>query len=100
MERNVDSPYEKLSSWWDVIKNLTADSPEEDWRTMTDYLAPDCIVYFGGMAAPASEGPEAVVADLKKVLSYWKMVERRVLTEGVDASGTTIFVSMNNRLGV
>lgn len=67
---------------------------------MTAYLSPDCVLFFGGMGAPASQGIEAAVADLKKIMSYWQLLERRVLAEGLDAHGKTAFVTMNNCLAI
>jgi hypothetical protein len=67
---------------------------------MTAYLSPDCVLFFGGMGAPASQGIEAVVTDLKKVLTYWQLIERRVLAEGLSADGNTVFAAMNNRLSI
>ncbi|MET7458385.1 nuclear transport factor 2 family protein [Streptomyces sp. NPDC005574] len=92
--------HERLSAWWDTIAGLTPHSPQADWDAMTAYLADDCVLYFGGMGAAASVGVDAVVADLKKTLTYWRMVERRVLSHGLDAEGTTVFASMNNRLEI
>ncbi|MFC8360300.1 nuclear transport factor 2 family protein [Streptomyces griseorubiginosus] len=92
--------HETLSAWWDTVAGLTLDSPQTDWDAMTAYLADDCVLYFGGMGAPASEGLDAVVSDLKTTLTYWRMAERRVLSHGLDAEGTTVFASMNNRLEI
>lgn len=89
-----------LSAWWEAIAALDLDSPQKDWDAMTSYLADDCVVYFGGMGSPATVGVGAVDADLRKILTYWRLVERRVLTRGADAAGTTIFASMNNRLEI
>ncbi|HWJ65282.1 MAG TPA: nuclear transport factor 2 family protein [Nocardioides sp.] len=92
--------HEALSAWWDTVRDLRADSPQQDWERMTAHLADDCVLYFGGLGAPASVGVDAVVADLKQTLSYWRMVERRVLAHGLSADGSTVFASMNNRLEI
>jgi hypothetical protein len=91
--------HEKLSNWWEIIRDLKIDSSESDWELLTSYLAPDCTLYFGGMTAPASHGYAEVVANLKQTLTYWKMLERRVTAAGGDEAGT-IFASMNNRLAI
>lgn len=89
-----------LSAWWDTIAGLRVDSPAEDWDTMTAYLADDCVVHFSGMGAPASIGHDAVVADLRQVLTYWRLVERGVVSHAVDAAGSTVLASMSNRLEI
>ncbi|KAK75237.1 nuclear transport factor 2 family protein [Bordetella bronchiseptica] len=92
--------HQTLSDWWKAIQGLMLESPEADWKAMTAYLSPDCVLFFGGMGAPASQGIEAAVADLKKIMSYWQLLERRVLAEGLDAHGKTAFVTMNNCLAI
>lgn len=89
-----------LSAWWDTIAALRVDSPTEDWDTMTAYLADDCVVHFSGMGAPASVGHDAVVADLRQVLTYWRLVERRVVSHAVDAAGSTVLAGMSNLLEI
>lgn len=92
--------HQTLSEWWDAIIGLTLDSPQSAWDAMTAFLAEDCVLYFGGMDAPASKGIDAVIADLKKTLVYWKMLQRRVIVHGLDASATTVFATMNNHLEI
>jgi ketosteroid isomerase-like protein len=89
-----------LSDWWKTVQGLKPQSPAADWDAMTAYLSPDCVLFFGGMGAPASQGIEAAVTDLKKVLTYWQLLERRVLAEGASTHGRTIFAAMNNRLSI
>ncbi|KPM42440.1 hypothetical protein AK830_g4092 [Neonectria ditissima] len=90
----------KLDELWDLIKTLKADSSQEEWDKFASHLSPDVIMYQKGMNEPPSRGREEVVAGFKNLLSFWAMVERRVLSQGVDAAGTTAFANMNNRLSV
>ena len=89
-----------LSAWWDTIAALRVDSPAEDWDAMTAYLTDDCVVHFNGMGAPASVGHEAVVTDLRQVLTFWHLVERRVQALAVDEARSTVLASMSNRLEI
>ncbi|KAH7156606.1 hypothetical protein EDB81DRAFT_787495 [Dactylonectria macrodidyma] len=90
----------KLDELWGFISTLKADSPQEEWDRFALYLSPDIIMYQKGINEPASHGREEVVAGFKNLLSFWAMVERRVLSQGVDAAGTTAFANMNNRLAI
>ncbi|KAK7417077.1 hypothetical protein QQX98_004838 [Neonectria punicea] len=90
----------KLDELWALISTLKADSPQEEWDRFVSHLNPDIIMYQKGMNEPPSHGREEVVAGFKNLLSFWGMLERRVLSQGVDAAGTTAFANMNNRLSI
>ncbi|CAM1511782.1 Fc.00g092950.m01.CDS01 [Cosmosporella sp. VM-42] len=93
-----DRLHHRLDEFWDIVRDLRADSPEDAWDTYASYLNPDCVVYLSGIGAAPSRGSTDAVADMKKLVTYWGLKERRVLSKGVDLEGTTVFACMNNLL--
>jgi hypothetical protein len=90
----------KLGEWWEIIRNLKPDSPQEDWDKYASYLNPDAVIYLSGMGAPPAKGVDEATAEMKKILGFWGIVERKVLSQGTDSAGKTAFCSMNNRLAI
>ncbi|KAH6987794.1 hypothetical protein BKA56DRAFT_577703 [Ilyonectria sp. MPI-CAGE-AT-0026] len=96
----TDKLHTKLNEWWEVIRALKPDSPQEDWDKFSSYLSPSAVIYYNGLSAPPARGIDEIVAEMKKILGFWSIVERRVVSEGTDAAGKTVFCSMNNRLRI
>ncbi|KAL6401285.1 putative epoxide hydrolase protein [Ilyonectria robusta] len=94
----IDKLNTKLDEWWEVMRNLKLDSPQEEWDKFTSYLNPDAVVNLSGMAAPPARGIADTVVEMKKLMGFWSLVERRVLAQGTDAAGKTAFCNMDNRL--
>ncbi|KAH7008461.1 hypothetical protein EDB80DRAFT_716607 [Ilyonectria destructans] len=94
----TDKLHTKLNEWFEVIRTLKPDSPQEDWDKFSSYLSPSAVIYYNGMNAPPAQGIDEIVAEMKKILGFWSIIERRVVSEGTDAAGKTAFCSMNNRL--
>ncbi|KAF7548408.1 hypothetical protein G7Z17_g7071 [Cylindrodendrum hubeiense] len=90
----------KLSEWWELVFDLKPDSPQEDWDKFSSHINPDALFYNNGMTGPPARGIEEIVSEMKKLLGFWSIIERRVVSEGTDAAGKTAFCCMNNRLAI
>ncbi|KAL2800581.1 hypothetical protein BJX66DRAFT_332145 [Aspergillus keveii] len=97
-ERRLITLHSKLTAWWKVIQNLRLDSPPEDWNAFSSYLSPNCTVYLNGMNAEPCKGRDSTAQHMKRLLGYWAIKERRVLSQGLDPGGRIIMASLLNAL--
>lgn len=89
-----------LTEWWESIRVLAANSPENEWEKMLSYLSDDCVLYFNGMNVAPAKGKAEVKTTLSNLTSYWKLVKRNVTNLGFDENEITVFAAMNNQLEI
>ncbi|KAL3439949.1 hypothetical protein BJX65DRAFT_315260 [Aspergillus insuetus] len=97
-EQRLITLHSKLTAWWMVIQNLRVDTPPEDWNVFSSYLNSNCTVYLNGMNAEPCKGCDSTAQQMKRLLTYWAIKERRVLSQGLDPGGRVITASLLNTL--
>jgi hypothetical protein len=95
-----------LDSMWASLGSLSATSPPSAFTQCAAYFTPDAKAYLLGMEAPPSVGREAIVQTYQSLVTYWGIVERKVIfsaegkTENDNASGSVIVNTMVNKLKI
>ncbi|PGH10535.1 hypothetical protein AJ80_07478 [Polytolypa hystricis UAMH7299] len=61
------------------------------------YFSLDCTAYFTGVTSTASSGHAGMTSALTDLLTFWRPMERRVISRGVGEGGANIFVGLRTR---
>jgi hypothetical protein len=91
---------DNLDAMWAAIIGLTTESPASSFEAYADFFEPDAVVYFMGVDAPPSVGREETISKIKELLTFWALLERKVVTSAVDEKQRTVAVSMSNKLRI
>lgn len=71
----TDKLITQLDEWWEAMRILKVNSPQEDWNKYAQYLNPDALIYVNGVGSPPARGIAAAIAELKKIdrnLGYYR----------------------------
>lgn len=82
------------------ILSLSLESSDNEFEKAVSYLAPDCAVYRMGNPIPVSSDRAGYIADMKRLLGYWAILERRVVLRATSANGKTVVQEMDNDLKI
>lgn len=91
---------ENLEATWSLVATFTAETSTSSLADYTAFFEPDAVVYLMGSTAPPAIGREALTTTLQSILTYWGLIERKVLTSVVDEKRRTVANSMSNKLRI
>jgi hypothetical protein len=91
---------ENLEATWSLVATFTAETSTSSLAEYTAFFEPDAVVYLMGSTAPPAIGREALTTTLQSILTYWGLIERKVLTSVVDEKRRTVANSMSNKLRI
>ena len=80
--------------------SLTPTSSAADVQHTASFFAPTAVVYLSGMGQPPSTGHAELVANTQKLISYWAMVEHKIVTHVQQPDGKVIVNTMDNTLSI
>jgi hypothetical protein len=89
-----------LDAFWETIAPLRPTSSDSEYQKVASFIAPDAKLYFNGMEAPPSIGPQGAVEALKVLTTYWELKERKVVTRATSPDGKTVVAEMNNKVAI
>jgi hypothetical protein len=89
-----------LEATWSLLATFTAETSTSSLAEYTAFFEPDAVVYLMGSTAPPAIGREALTTTLQSILTYWGLIERKVLTSVVDEKRRTVANSMSNKLRI
>lgn len=93
-------PHTILDKFMAGIELLSLESSDDEFEKAVSYLAPNCTVYRMGNPIPVSSDRAGYIADVKKLLGYWAILEQRVTLRATSIDGKTVVHEMDNDLKI